>query len=97
MFTYKDANEMKNTAVNRFYATTYENWKDDAVSIYNEVNEALAPVSGAAIVDHQILGDGVRAVTYSNGVTITINKSNKEVSVNGVKIPAKSYVTGGAE
>ena len=95
MFTYKDANEMKNTAVNRFYATTYENWKDDAISIYNEVNEALAPVSGAAIVDHQILGDGVRAVTYSNGVTITINKSNKEVSVNGVKIPAKSYVTGG--
>lgn len=90
MFTYEDSNKMKTTAMNRFYATTYENWSDEAVDVYNKVNEALKNVSGAKIVGHEIIGDA-RKITYSNGVKIYINYGNEVVTVDGVQVPACSY------
>lgn len=95
IFSWENANEIKNTGLNRFYATTYSNWKDDAVSIYTEVNNALKYVNGAAIINHEILNDGIRAVTYSNGVTIYINETNADKTVDGISVPARSYGIGG--
>lgn len=97
MFTYNSASDMKNTGLNRYYATTYENWKDDAVAIYAEVNNALKHVSGAAIVNHEVLEGGVKAVTYSNGVVIYINEGAADQTVGGVTVPARSYQIGGVE
>lgn len=95
IFSWENANEIKNTGLNRFYATTYSNWKDDAVSIYTEVNNALKYVNGAAIINHEILNDGIRAVTYSNGVIIYINETNADQTVDGISVPARSYGIGG--
>lgn len=96
MFSYENSSEIKNTALNRFYSTTYANWKDDAAAIYEQVNEALKNVNGAYITNHQILDDNLRAVTYSNGVTIYINSGTEEQTVDGVKVPARSFGIGGA-
>ena len=95
IFTWEDASRMKSTGLNRFYATTYENWKEDALSIYTEVNEALKYVNGASMTDHQILDNGVRAVTYSNGVTIYVNTGSTDQKVDGVSVAARSYAIGG--
>lgn len=95
IFSWGNANEIKTTGLNRFYATTYANWKEDAVSIYEEVNNALKYVNGAFITDHEILDNGMRAVTYSNGVTIYINETYEDQTVNGVSVPARSYGIGG--
>lgn len=95
IFSWGNANEIKTTGLNRFYATTYANWKEDAVSIYEEVNNALKYVNGAFITDHEILNNGMRAVTYSNGVTIYINETYEDQTVNGVSVPARSYGIGG--
>lgn len=82
---------MKLTALNRFYTTTYANWEQAAVEEYNTVNEALAPVSGSAIVGHEILDNNVRKVTYDNGMIIYVNYSNEACTVDGVEIPAMGY------
>lgn len=97
MFSWENSNEIKNTALNRFYSTTYKNWKDDAIDIYNEVNEALKNVTGASIVNHEIFDNGVRAVTYDNGVIIYINGSTTEQKADGLSIPARSYWVGGVK
>ena len=97
MFSAEDASEIKYTGLNRFYATTYSNWKEDAISIYQEVNEALKPVNGAIMTDHEILSENVRAVTYDNGVVIYINTGTEDETVNGITIPARSYVRGGVK
>ncbi|MDE5802299.1 MAG: hypothetical protein K2I22_05195 [Lachnospiraceae bacterium] len=91
VFTWKDSSEMKDTGLNRYYATTFEIWKGEAVEVYNRVNEALKHVSGAMIVDHEILGGGVRKVTYDNGVIIYINYGSETQKVDGMEIPAMSY------
>lgn len=95
MFTWGNANEIKSTGLNRFYATTYTNWKEDALAIYEEVNNALKYVSNASIVNHEILDNGVRAVSYSNGITIYVNETYADQNVDGVSVPARSYGIGG--
>lgn len=91
LFTWKESSEMKETALNRFYTTTFANWKEQAVDVYNQVNEALRNVSGAAIVNHEILSDTLRKVTYDNGVIIYLNYSDEEQQADGITIPAMSY------
>lgn len=91
VFTFDESSKMKNTGLNRFYATTYKTWADEAVSVYNKINDALKYVSGAVMTDHQILDNGVRKVTYDNGVTIYINYDNEAKQADGCEIPAMWY------
>lgn len=91
VFTWKNSSEMKDTGLNRYYATTFDVWKGEAVEIYNRVNDALKHVSGAMIINHEILEGGVRKVTYDNGVIIYINYGSGTQRVDGMEIPAMSY------
>lgn len=91
VFTWEETSEMKYSGLNNFYSTTFTTWVDTAAQVYSEVNSALSRVSGAQVVDHQILGTGIRKITYSNGVTIYVNYSKKAVSVDGIQIPAMGY------
>lgn len=95
VFTKESASEMKYTALNKFYATKYDNWCDEAVSVYNEVNGILKYVSGETIVKHEIRDSGVRAVTYSNGVVIYVNYTDYDAVEDGITIPAHGYRKGG--
>lgn len=95
VFTKESASEMKYTALNKFYATKYDNWCDEAVSVYNKVNEILKYVSGETVVKHEIRDSGVRAVTYSNGVVIYVNYTDYDVVEDGITIPAHGYQKGG--
>lgn len=91
VFTWDESSEMKDTALNRYYATTYDVWKEEAVAIYGQVNEALKHVTDAYIVKHDILNEDVRKVVYSNGVTIYINYGDENQRVGQISIPARSY------
>lgn len=95
MFTYQSSSEIKDTGLNRFYSTNYDNWRDDAIGIYSAVNDALGAVSNACIINHEILENDVRVITYDNGVKIYINKGTSNQKVDGVEVPAKSYRIGG--
>lgn len=90
VFTEQPSSRMKNTGMNRFYATTFDTWKGEAIDVYNRVNDALKYVSGAQIIGHEIQGF-VRTITYDNGVVITINYNDEAEYVNGRTIPAMSY------
>ncbi|MCM1267643.1 MAG: DUF5696 domain-containing protein [Bacteroidales bacterium] len=95
MFSANHSSDIKQTGLNRFYATTYENWKDDALAIYKDVNDALKYVQNAAITDHRIIDSNLRAVTYDNGVTIYINTDYRDKTADGITVPARSYQIGG--
>jgi hypothetical protein len=91
VFTWEESSEMKMTALNRYYTTTFANWEEDAVEAYNTINEALKEVSGAAIVEHEILSSNVRRITYDNGVVIYVNYSDQAETADGLEIPAMGY------
>jgi hypothetical protein len=91
-FTYRSASDMKYTGLNSKYSTLYNNWNEMAVRIYHTVNETLGPVSGAEMQKHEILKDGLRRITYSNGVEIIINRSNTEQVLDGEVLAPMSFV-----
>jgi hypothetical protein len=43
-------------------------------------------------VDHKILENGVRVVTYENGTVIYINYGASAQTVDGVSVGAMSYI-----
>jgi len=92
--TWNPASDMKDTALNRYYSTTFNTVKTNAAQVYFEVNDVLKNVTNAQIVNHEIKGDA-RVITYSNGVVIYVNYGDTEVKINGVTVPAKSYRTEG--
>lgn len=91
VFTWEDSSKMKETGLSRYYATTFTTWKDDAVKVYEQVNEPLKNVTGAIMVGHEILDNGVRKVTYDNGVVIYVNYSDEDLAADGKSVPALSY------
>ncbi len=94
IFTNEDATQMKYTGLNRFYATTFSAWKDTAAATYAFLNEALSPVSGALMVGHETLSNGIVKVTYDNGVSIYINYGDAPLGADGVMVPAQGYRLG---
>lgn len=96
LFTEADATQMKYTGLNRFYATRFDTWKEQAVESYRYVNAALAPVSGAMITNHETLEEDLVRVTYSNGVCIYVNYGDHAVLMDGQSVPARGYALGGA-
>lgn len=91
VFTEEESSRMKNTGLNRYYATTFDVWEGEAVAIYSQVNDALKHVSGAMMTGHEILENGVRKITYDNGVILYINYDDEAQKADGMEIPAMSY------
>lgn len=92
VFTHESSNELKNTGLNRYYSTQYTDWKTEAIDVYNKVNDALSIVSGEVIVQHEILENNIRRITYSNGVVIYVNYNASTVTIGELQIPANDYL-----
>ncbi len=95
IFTWEDATEMKYTGLNKYYATTFASWADEAVENYKYVSGALSPVSGAQMVAHTSLTDTLKKVDYANGVTIYVNYGAQDAEADGYTVPAKDYLVMG--
>lgn len=95
VFTWEDATEMKYTGLNKYYATTFDAWADEAVENYTFVNEALRHVSSAAMVEHVSLTETLKRVTYSNGVIIYINYGAEAAQADGLTVEPMNYLVMG--
>lgn len=95
IFTWENATEMKYSGLNMYYATTYSNWSQEAAETYRMLSEALNPVAGAEMIGHEALENGLRKVTYDNGVCIYVNYSDADIMQDGILVPAKDYEIGG--
>jgi hypothetical protein len=89
--TYEEASEMKYTGGNHYFGTFYQNWTDTAIELYHTVNPILSRVRGSLIVRHEITPDGLRCVTYDNGIQILVNYTGFDLSYEGVAVSAKGF------
>lgn len=92
VLTYENSDQIKYSGLNNMYSVEYSLYMEEIESFYKEANNALKDVMNVAMVGHEILENGVRKVTYENGVVIYINRGSEDVSVDGITVPAKWYV-----
>jgi len=81
------------TDYSRLCSNNYDNWKEKMVETYAIINQALAPTLRQTIVDHAKLHNDVFMTTYENGYIVYVNYSDKDVSIDGVTIPARYFAT----
>ena len=94
LFTWQETSEMKYSAMNSDYSTCFATWSEKAAEVYSEVNAVLRQVSGEQMVGHEILPNGIRKVTYGNGITLYINYTGQALEADGLSVPALGYTVG---
>lgn len=95
--TYENALKLKDTDYNFLFTSTFSYWKERVVETYREFNENFGDTYGEQMISHEVLGDDIRRVEYSNGKIIYLNYSSEEVIIDGVTIPAVGYTVVGKE
>lgn len=88
---YENIDELIGSRLNVVYSADFANWKDTLVEQHAQLNAALSKVMTACILEHRIVSDSVRCVTYDNGVTIWINYADTPYTGEGVTVPAYGF------
>lgn len=60
------------------YGGVYASNKDNIIAVAKEFKDYYNAISGQTIVNHELLTNDVRCTTYSNGVKIYVNYSEKD-------------------
>ncbi|OME86594.1 hypothetical protein BK120_06525 [Paenibacillus sp. FSL A5-0031] len=94
-WSYEPSSKLKFTHFDKLFSTHYKDWYDQALSMYKEANDVLSDVRNAQMVKHIRHRDGVVEMQYSNGKSIIVNYTDKQVSINGNKVEAQNYWVGG--
>lgn len=89
--------KVKDTEFSNLYAVNYEQWLEQAASIYAEVNGVLGKVHNERIVAHEKLAEGLFKTVYESGTYVIVNYNATNAIVNGMTIEAEGYVTGGEQ
>lgn len=94
-WSYEPSSKLKFTHFDKLFSTHYKDWYDQALSMYKEANDVLSGVRNAQMVKHIRHQEGVVEMQYSNGKSIIVNYTDKQVSINGNKVEAQNYWVGG--
>ena len=73
------------------YSSQYTVYKNEIIEYTEELAEVNKRIEGAVITGHKILENGVRIVTYSNGVQIYLNYGRSTQTVDGIRLESMSY------
>ncbi len=93
MLTAAEYSEMNDNDARDLFAANFDNCFEAAVTAYNSVSEALGEVYGLCFTDFVEPVEDFTVSKYSNGVTVLVNSSEKDIVWQGVTVPAYSYLT----
>lgn len=89
--TYESALNLRETNFTDLFSSTYEDWKDDVLSVYTEMKTNLGFLYGKRLVSHEYLTDDLVKIGYEDGTVIYINYDRAPVTINGITVNAEDY------
>lgn len=92
LVTYENSSVLADTKSSYIFSSQFIEWEDTIYSTYNKVSNALSEVRNEYITRHEILDDGVRKVTYENGVEIIVNYTNKQYYYKGLTVEPLDFI-----
>lgn len=70
----------------------YDSNINDIVSFYTKANDVLGDIRTERMTAHYKQQDGVYCTEYDNSTKVYVNYTDKDVTINGIKIPAMDCV-----
>lgn len=89
---HAQSHELEGTPLESLFSVNFEDWRENIDQVYERLSAALNRVEGRSISDHKMVASGVACVTYEGGVRIYVNYNNTAATVDGVNVPAMSYL-----
>ena len=96
-FMEADASKTQTTPYTKYFGAEFDLWKEDMQAIYKDYNDKMGSLFNQTIVGHKNLTEKVAATTYENGSVVYVNYGEDEYTVEGVTIPARSFVVEGGK
>ena len=76
----------------KYYAISYDIWKQDLVSVYKKFNDAMKKVKYSYITDHEQIDEKVVRVVYGDKTEFILNYNTHSVKVDGQTVEAMSFI-----
>ena len=76
---------------NMLYASDYSGVKDRIVKQAVSYSALYDKIKDSNILKHTVLENGLRKTEFTDGITVYVNYSKKELSADGMVIPAGNY------
>ena len=81
-----------NTEYDFLYYTDWSNWKDKILNDIADIDKLYSTISDAYIIGYTNTGD-VSVTSYSNGINVYVNYTEKDIAVGDITIPALQFVS----
>lgn len=81
--------KLGNETDNKFY---YDNNINDIVTYYTKINDALGDIQSSRMTSHYKVQNGLYCTEYDNSIKVYVNYTDKDITINGIKIPAMDCV-----
>lgn len=91
---YAAASKVKDTEYEDYMSNHYAYSYQQAVAQYKELQSLQRLTRDQAITGHRILDEGLVWTQYENGVEVLVNYTNKDMTLDKVKVAASSFVIG---
>lgn len=75
-----------------FYASVYDNLKNNIQDTAAKYNEFFEKIRSAKIKSHTVISDNIRKTVFDNNITVYVNYGMSDEKVGDLKIKARSYI-----
>ncbi|MGL6174404.1 MAG: DUF5696 domain-containing protein [Cellulosilyticaceae bacterium] len=89
--TSKGYDVLKNSAYTHYFATQYDNLKEQINDFYDVFEKEMRRIGSREIIDHKIVAENVFRTDYANGVAVITNYNKYEVVTPQGEIDALGY------
>lgn len=77
---------------NAFYASLYDDNKDQITTDIKRYAECFSQISNHLIEEHYILSEKLRCTVYENGYSVFVNYGDSEEKYGNITIPPKDFI-----
>lgn len=95
LVSYANTSALKGTEYTAYFSVDYEILKNSILESYKYVDKVISKTEGSAVVEHEVISEGVTVSTYANGAKVYVNKSQNDYSANGITVSAMDYMVKG--
>lgn len=95
ILTHDDPVKLLDTGSAWIYTSRYEVLREEIISVYAKINDALKHVSGESFISRDTLMEGIVKNTFTNGVSILINYTDEDFTYMDILVPAHDFAVMG--
>ena len=91
VMSYNGSEILTNTEARIIYSSSFEQWKDTIIEIYNEFQPITEDISAQQMISHEQLSEGVYRTEYENGRVVIVNYNETQFAYGETTIEGNSY------